>query len=89
MYFFNGFVSFEKPNLYEENSRVKKIKVTDTISSKFIIFNIDDTPNPQLLKLGELKEWELSIEILDVYKGTKYSDTCINAIQCTIFDVKK
>lgn len=80
LYFFNGFVSFENPQLFKENSRVKKIKVKDLLTNEEFIFDIEDTPNPQLLDLKEYKHWNLEIEIIDIYEGTKYKDTCINSI---------
>ena len=43
-------------------------------------FNIADTPNPQLLLFDTDYSGEVIIKIMDVYKGTKYSDTCINSI---------
>ena len=76
-----GFVSYEKPHLYEENSRPKKLNVS--VANKFsFIVDLVDTPNfqtinlPQVLGINDI----LVIEILDVYPGTKYEDTCINSI---------
>jgi hypothetical protein len=76
-----GFVSYEKPYLYEENSRPKKINVS--VENKFsFTADLEDTPNFQTIKfpqpIGENDV--LVLEILDVYPGTKYEDTCINNI---------
>lgn len=76
-----GFVSFEKPYLYEENSRPKKLRVS--VVGKFsFTADLDDTPNFQTIKLSQSvgEKDVLVIEILDVYQGTKYEDTCINFI---------
>jgi hypothetical protein len=85
-----GFVSFTKPYLYQENSRPKKIRVF--CKNKFT-FDVDlaDTPNfqtvvlPQALGVSD----ELIIEIVDVYPGTKYEDTCINSILYDIVPMVK
>jgi hypothetical protein len=80
-----GFVSFTKPYLYQENSRPKVINVS--VEEKFS-FTVDllDTPNFQTIilpqELGATDQ--LVIEILDVYPGTKYEDTCIN---CILYDI--
>jgi hypothetical protein len=75
-----GFVSYDKPYLYKQNSRPKKIKLT--VESTFSIeIDLEDTPNFQTIIFPErLKDKVLKLEILDVYPGTKYEDTCINAI---------
>lgn len=74
-----GFVSFEKPNLYKENSRPKKLRISDEGENPRIV-ELADTPNLQSLG-GVGSEKDLWIEILEVYPGTKYTDTCINFFQ--------
>ena len=86
LYFFNGYVSFSSPDLYSKNSRVKKLKVTDLNTNISIVFDIEDTPNPQLLDLKLYKLWNIELEIIDVYKGSLYKDTCINSIYIKWFD---
>lgn len=78
-YFSNGFVSFEKPYLYTQNARVKKIKVTNENKDFNFVYNIDDTPNLQYFEVKRNTQ-DLIIEILDVYPGTKWEDTAINFI---------
>ena len=76
-----GFISFERPYLYEENSRPKRINIS--VAGKFnFIFDLIDTPNFQTIKLPQRLEENdtLEIEILEVYPGTKFEDTCINNI---------
>jgi hypothetical protein len=75
-----GFVSYKKPYLYKQNSRPKKIRLS--VESIFSIeIDLDDTPNFQTIILPKrLKDEILKLEIIDVYPGTKYEDTCINAI---------
>ena len=75
----NGYILYEKPYLYMQNGRVKKIKVTGIKSGKEKILDVLDTPHPQTVDISFLAEPEdIRITIEDVYHGTKYEDTCIN-----------
>ena len=77
----NGFICFEKPYLYEQNSRAKKIRVTWGNNTKD--FELQDTPNFQPLFLTDKEDFykgPVQIEILEVYKGSKYSDVVISGI---------
>lgn len=80
LYFFSGYVSAQKPYLYMQNSRPKRIKVTLVEQKEDFYFDLEDTPNPQKLDIGKFYRGEIIIEILDVYPGSKYEDTCVNAI---------
>lgn len=76
-----GFVSYERPYLYEENSRPRKLNIS--VAGKFsFTADLVDTPNFQTINLPQTfgRNDELVIEILEVYPGTKYEDTCINNI---------
>ncbi len=75
----NGYISARNPHLYEENGRIKKIEVKGVKSGKKKVFLIKDTPHPQSVDINFLNKLEdVKITILDVYKGTKYQDTCIH-----------
>ncbi len=75
----NGYISYEKPYLYKQNNRIKKIKVTGVKSGNSKILDVLDTPHPQTVDISFITEPEdIRVEIADVYKGTKYDDTCIN-----------
>ena len=75
----NGYISYERPYLYKENGRIKKIKVAGVKSGKEKILDVLDTPHPQSVDIGFITEPEdLRITIEDVYPGTKYEDTCIH-----------
>lgn len=80
--FVNGYLSFNRPYLFYDNSRVKKIRVkiqNENVSfSKE--FDIVDTIQPQILNFEKQVNGEITIEILEVYKGKKYKDTCISDI---------
>lgn len=75
----NGYISYEKPYLYKQNNRIKKIKVTGVKSGKSAILDVLDTPHPQTVDISFITEAEdIRVEIADVYKGTKYDDTCLH-----------
>lgn len=77
----NGYISYDKPYLYQQNSRVKKLRIVGKRTKKEIICEVLDTPHPQTLDISSLKEKEdLQIFIYDVYPGSKYEDTCIHFI---------
>jgi hypothetical protein len=77
----NGFVDYNRPYLYEYNNRVKKIKVTGKNSNESIIIELEDTPHIQLFYFDfSSYQKSVEIEILEVYAGDKYNDTCINFI---------
>lgn len=78
----NGYFSLEKPYLYKQNSRVKQIKVTGLNSGKEMILDVLDTPHPQTVDISFLETQEpFRVTIMDIYKGTKYDDTCINCME--------
>jgi len=76
--FFNGYIDPNRPDLYYANSRIKEVIVTSKQYSW--TFHIEDTPNPQILPLPDSFNDVLRFTIKDVYKGTKYSDTCLAGI---------
>lgn len=71
-----GFVSFNKPYLYLNNARPKKIKVEyqDGVFTTDLI----DTPNLQHIKMPKESEW-IKITIIDSYPGDKYTDCVISS----------
>lgn len=75
----NGFISYEKPFLYKQNGRIKKIRVTGMVSGKEKVLDVLDTPHPQSVDISFITEPEdVRIMIEEVYPGTKYDDTCIH-----------
>lgn len=81
VFILSGFISYQKPYLYEQNNRPKKIKISFPESNyQDIYFDLADTPNPQKITLKEDYNGKLKIEIIDIYKGSKYSDLCISSI---------
>lgn len=79
-FFFNGYVSGKKSYLYEQNSRVKQIEVKLLENNVSKLFEIEDTPNPQLILFGTDYSGDVEVKIIDVYKGSKYTDTCVNGV---------
>ena len=41
---------------------------------------LEDTPNPQKVSLDVMYSGKIRIEILEVYPGDKYEDTCITSL---------
>ncbi len=81
----NGYISYDKPYLYKYNNRIKKLKLTGLKNGKSQLVDILDTPHPQTIDISFLENGEdVRIEIADVYKGTKYDDTCLHC--CINFD---
>ena len=77
----NGFVAF-KTTTYYNNNRLKKIRITNTENkSQSFDFCLEDNSIPQEIKLPFISK-RVEIEILEVYKGQKYDDTCVNFILC-------
>jgi hypothetical protein len=76
----NGFVDYNRPHLFLANNRVKKIRVWFGDTELFEEFELSDTPNYQTIEFQGGQAKHITIEILDVYRGTRYDDTCINKI---------
>ncbi|MBO4319322.1 MAG: hypothetical protein J5857_02515 [Treponema sp.] len=75
----NGYVDPLKPHLFKENNRIKKARLeTDTGIKKEINFR-DEVEFTQIILPEEVKHVKLTI--LEVYKGTKYQDTCITSVE--------
>ena len=74
----NGYQDPNHPDYYEKNSRVKKIKVTNTDTKKSKSFIVKDIKNEQSFDISALGNGRtFEVEILDVYGGSKYKDLCI------------
>jgi hypothetical protein len=81
----SGFVDYNRPHLYKNNSRPKKIKFTlynpHTKKTTTKVFDVKDTPQPQLLRFDQvLRGNVITMEIIDVYPGEKYDDVCISKL---------
>ncbi len=80
--FINGYC--ENKRLFSLNNRVKKMKLTytDYKVKRSMIINLEDNMSLQYFAFDEPRLIsELTLTILEVYKGTKYSDTAISEIK--------
>ena len=83
--FYNGYQSDSRPDLYNANSRVKKIRIKNLESGNTTELMLKDTSDMQEININSLimsyNEYiSLEITILEVYPGDKYKDLCIQAI---------
>jgi len=80
MYLINGYVSMDRPDLYEKNSRVKLLSAESTdgkIQEEVFLF---DTAKPQFIDLSHFEKETVRLVIKEVYPGILYDDTCIAGI---------
>lgn len=79
LFIINGFISADRPHLYTQNGRIKKIKIeglTSGISGDCVVL---DTPHPQTVDISFIVAPEdLKVTLLEVYEGAKYQDTAIH-----------
>ncbi|MBN1646441.1 MAG: hypothetical protein JW874_00290 [Spirochaetales bacterium] len=83
LYVSNGYVSYSRPDLYKKNARVKKIKVTDKETGRSLVAEIKDSSDFTVINISDIYTvmGDIIVEILDVYPGTVFSDTCINIMR--------
>ena len=86
----SGFVNRDNIELYSENARPKKITISvlnpRTNTQTDYVFELLDTPNPQVLSCDGLPFFTyadhiITITVQEVYPGTKYSDVCVSSIR--------
>jgi hypothetical protein len=81
LYISIGYVSYTRPYLYNMNSRPKELRFS--VAGKFsFIQELSDTPNYQKIRFPEQVGYNetLIVEIMSVYEGAIYQDTCVNNI---------
>lgn len=75
----NGYC--KNQNLFEGNNRLKELKVTfDNGESIFLNFNDGYSNYKNVFEISPVKTSSVTVEIIDVYKGSKWDDTCISDI---------
>lgn len=79
---YNGYRKSKE--LWRDNSRVKRLKMY--VNGKpYAIINLEDAYNYQTVEVGTIqlkpKKTTLRFEIMEVYRGRKYSDTAITEIE--------
>lgn len=83
----NGYISYDKPYLYKQNGRIKKLRISGIKSKKEKIVEVLDTPHPQTVDISFLEDEDAQITIEEVYPGTKYEDTCIHFMYPSRYEV--
>jgi hypothetical protein len=84
----NGYVDYNRPYLYKNNNRVKKIRMWYGDTGEYADYDIKDTAHYQYLPfrtkyggyVSEIKIRYITLEIMDIYSGDRWDDTCINLI---------
>ena len=74
-----GYVNTNREDLFYKNNRPKIIKIKDCDSNYVLKVELADIAIFQKIPLSH-KMKNIEIEIVDIYKGTKYDDTCISGI---------
>ncbi len=74
--------------LFFKNSRIKKMEIVvstynSKIGSKKIrsIITFDDKPEFKTIPINKKNVYKINFKILEVYKGSKWDDTCISEIE--------
>jgi hypothetical protein len=80
---FNGYL--EKEKYFKLNNRIKKIKIIGYDNTKIVeeeIIELEDTDIKQIINLKNniVNINIIKVLILEVYKGSKYNDTCLSEI---------
>lgn len=75
----NGYVDLENTTFYKENSRVKIFKVEDLENGESKTLSLKDVVQFTDF-LFEKPTSKFRLTILDVYKGSKYKDTCVSGL---------
>lgn len=75
----NGYVNIEKLDLYKKNSRVKVFNVKDLDNNLEYRIELEDIVEFQYLYLDEETK-NVELTIVEVYKGDKWADTCVQGI---------
>jgi hypothetical protein len=77
----NGFVDSERPHLYKANSRLKTIEIQSLEGDAPFTIRADfeDVVHFKQIKLPHPAR-SISIKVIDVYRGSRYSDLAVSAI---------
>jgi hypothetical protein len=75
----NGYVNLRNMDLYTANNRVKKARIVSEDPYFSIEYDFDDVVKFTQIDFPE-KTKQIKFVIEDVYKGSKYQDTCITSV---------
>lgn len=79
LFILNGYVDLAKRHLYKQNNRLKTIRIDSADPAFSITVSLEDVVRFHEIALP-LATTGVRLAILDVYKGTKYDDTCVSKI---------
>lgn len=89
----NGYISYSKEYLYQQNSRAKTIEISyEDVCFKRELQDIADFQVVQLDKpidINKRKKTEVKLTICDYYPGSKYSDIVISAVSFPMLFLKE
>ena len=73
----NGYVDFTRRDLYKKNNRLKTVRIDSVDPAFSTTVTLEDVVRFHEVALPA-PTTKVQLTILDVYKGTKYDDTCIS-----------
>jgi hypothetical protein len=84
----NGYVDYNRPYLYTNNNRIKTIRIWYGDTGDYTDYDIKDTAHYQYLAFSSkyggynssINIQYITLEIVDIYSGDRWDDTCINLI---------
>jgi len=79
MMILNGYIDFGNMQAYKRNNRLKRIKVESIEPAFSMEYTFEDYVAYHTIKMPMATK-AVKITVLEVYKGEKYSDTCVTAI---------
>ena len=79
-----GYVNTKRQDLFKKNNRLKKVLITDLDSDYSVEMDFEDIAMFQSITFDKYLS-NIRIEIKEVYKGSKYDDTCISGIMISNF----
>ncbi len=65
-------------SLYIQNNRIRNIRIS--MENKTREFSLEEKPDSQVVNIDADNMKNLIFEVIDVYKGTKWNDTCLAEI---------
>jgi len=83
IYLLNGYFAFDRPDLFNKNSKIKKVKIE--IDGKSLVVDLEDNSKIKYLKLPIIIKngfKKVKLKILEVYSGSKYEDVGLSSVMC-------
>ena len=80
LYILPGYVSIKRPDLFKKNARPARIKITR--GDEILFVDLKDEAVYQVVEFQKVNKERITVEIIDVFEGSLYEDTCISSILC-------